>query len=143
MLLPIYKKKMLIFASLVLAAIPLTALGLMVKTSEAEAALTKEQPSEVPAQSTTELKQNRTLQIMIERAKTDYERLLSNLEPYGDEVPIIAYGRRGGFFASYKETKEEFSVEIIGTDGKRKFYDDEAVTVGEIREAIKPYAPTQ
>lgn len=78
--------------------------------------------------------ENRTIRAMVENAKTDPD-LLDSLADLPDDAPIIEY--KGGFFSSSSETKEEFYAEILTPDEQGvQWRDDDAATVGEVREAI-------
>lgn len=88
------------------------------------------------------LSENRTIRILVKLAKEDYHSVLQRLSHFEDHNPIIAYGDKGAIIGSSSETKETFFVEDWSEDGKTlRFRDDDPVTVAEVKEAIKPYAP--
>ncbi|HFU4026399.1 TPA: hypothetical protein ACGO0F_002155 [Streptococcus suis] len=79
--------------------------------------------------------QNRTVQALVKQYETDKD-LLRRLEEFPLETPIIE--SNGGFFGSYMETKETYTVETWNEDGTEViFVEGDAATVGEVIEAIK------
>ncbi len=103
-------------------------------------------PKVVTSEETSEVyKENKTVAIMLERAKEDMEFTLEQMNDLPDNFPIIAipseYG--GGFSTFCPEVNideiEPLVVEI-GDDVDGIIYrDDNPSTVGEVREAIRSY----